>query len=755
MKITALRTSTCLPPLLMFVAILSTFAPLFVGSNFLPFSKYPAYTSFTCERGAGEPEFSNDFLALWEKNRFLFDVEPAWFTLNLPQDYYFASEIRKGRIPLWDPYTAAGLPTFESGQFKPFNPFKAVFYILPAFWTYSLFLFIQLLAGALGFYLWRLRNGTGEWTAAAAGLVYALNPWILSRIALTDGAGYLVFPWLLLALDCAKDLRPSEALFPALSLIWMGNAAHPEALALFSGTAFLHFLFRKEPLERKAVFLAFTGAVALVGLLPQWLPLMRYYLSAFPYKASGIVFLYEYSLKALFSAPSDLFIAPVLLCLLWFSWKGEKKPLFWTVCAAGPLLFISSLPFAGNSVAVFFERWTGFQAFYLKGLIWFSLAALASEGIDNISAKLRGAGSKWPAGISVLALSTIAAVVLKLHPLWEVFINMPAILAYLSIALGAALFLLFLAAGRAMPRDLCLFLSLLSVFAAFSPNFLDWNRSVLKENEAVTFLKKNFPVERTVSLGVSPGYILPPDWGQAFGTRQGEGNSAAFPNEFLQLFHSKGTPVTLVTFSRPELVLFQQLGASHLLAPAGMGLDALKKEFSGGNSACYRIPDAMGRFFFAKKAAARRSEPDLSKQIMELGGRLDGFVIVESLNKSALRLPAGDPGKWNIKVAADEPSRVECLASSEKGGILVLRDTWLKDWKAAVDGKDTEILLVNGCFKGVRLEPGDHRVVFRYRPVLTVVCLWVSFLVTLLAAAGAIFLVRRQGSEPPGTPVEH
>jgi hypothetical protein len=51
-------------------------------------------------------------------------------------------------------------------------------------------------------------------------------------------------------------------------------------------------------------------------------------------------------------------------------------------------------------------------------------------------------------------------------------------------------------------------------------------------------------------------------------------------------------------------------------------------------------------------------------------------------------------------------------------GYLSFIDNWDKDWEATVDSKFTQIERLFGVFKSVRLPPGEHQVIFTYRPKL-------------------------------------
>lgn len=52
----------------------------------------------------------------------------------------------------------------------------------------------------------------------------------------------------------------------------------------------------------------------------------------------------------------------------------------------------------------------------------------------------------------------------------------------------------------------------------------------------------------------------------------------------------------------------------------------------------------------------------------------------------------------------------------QKSGIIVLQQAYYPGWDVYVDNNKSEILLVDGVFMGVALEPGAHEINFRFRP---------------------------------------
>jgi hypothetical protein len=71
-----------------------------------------------------------------------------------------------------------------------------------------------------------------------------------------------------------------------------------------------------------------------------------------------------------------------------------------------------------------------------------------------------------------------------------------------------------------------------------------------------------------------------------------------------------------------------------------------------------------------------------------------------------------------------EPATVALYRNNEvilkgivnKPSLLVLSDNWQANWKAFVNGAQTDIIFVNGTFRGVPVPAGPYEVRFHYQP---------------------------------------
>jgi hypothetical protein len=67
-------------------------------------------------------------------------------------------------------------------------------------------------------------------------------------------------------------------------------------------------------------------------------------------------------------------------------------------------------------------------------------------------------------------------------------------------------------------------------------------------------------------------------------------------------------------------------------------------------------------------------------------------------------------------------------------GMLVLSEVVYPGWEASIDGIPTQVVIVGGLFRGVRLSAGEHRVVFKFVPRRLIAGIVLSMVACLLLA---------------------
>jgi hypothetical protein len=98
------------------------------------------------------------------------------------------------------------------------------------------------------------------------------------------------------------------------------------------------------------------------------------------------------------------------------------------------------------------------------------------------------------------------------------------------------------------------------------------------------------------------------------------------------------------------------------------------------------------------------------------------IAVVET--DEAVRLPATEvvevPANESCTIERDEPLLVEIRAKLTAPGLVVLADQFFPGWELTVEtagvSKSQPILRTNRVLRGAVLPPGEHRLVYRYRP---------------------------------------
>lgn len=95
----------------------------------------------------------------------------------------------------------------------------------------------------------------------------------------------------------------------------------------------------------------------------------------------------------------------------------------------------------------------------------------------------------------------------------------------------------------------------------------------------------------------------------------------------------------------------------------------------------------------------------------------------------------------SARILDDKPERVAIEADLDQPGYLVLSDAWYPGWQAEVNGEPAAICRADLLFRAVPLGPGEHLVVFTFRPRSQAVggVLSAVGLAVLLVAPGLLF----------------
>jgi|GEM_PF-2665288 len=107
-------------------------------------------------------------------------------------------------------------------------------------------------------------------------------------------------------------------------------------------------------------------------------------------------------------------------------------------------------------------------------------------------------------------------------------------------------------------------------------------------------------------------------------------------------------------------------------------------------------------------------------------------------------LSGGTAGTDDFSIVDYKPNRVDIEGTTDRGGLLVLTDVFFPGWRALVDGRPVPILRINGLVRGILVDAGTHRIIFKYTPCSFLLGMGIS-LSAALACCALWFTNRKDG----------
>ncbi|NIP82961.1 MAG: YfhO family protein [Gemmatimonadetes bacterium] len=171
-------------------------------------------------------------------------------------------------------------------------------------------------------------------------------------------------------------------------------------------------------------------------------------------------------------------------------------------------------------------------------------------------------------------------------------------------------------------------------------------------------------------------------------------------------------------------------------------LPGLTEVHRGRTGLVYEVPGALPRAYLVAEAI-RAPSPDGALERMARPDFDPGRMAV--LYEPPPRPLPGGPAGGETTITEYGPDRVVVDARTDRDALLVLADNYYPGWVATVDGDPADILRVNHAFRGVPLSPGEHTVVFEFRPSAVYRGLWLGIGgLFLLVAVGVVDVARHR-----------
>ncbi len=256
----------------------------------------------------------------------------------------------------------------------------------------------------------------------------------------------------------------------------------------------------------------------------------------------------------------------------------------------------------------------------------------------------------------------------------------------------------------------------------------------------VEFLKSDQELYRITSFNLPGEKTFWPNVGMLFGIQDVRGYDSIIPKQYAD-FMKALSPQWDLLYNRisPIYTPFREALDSPLLDLLNVKYIITTQEISNpghtlvydGEVKVYRNDDYLPRAF-TSNCALHVAEEDLPKALQEL--RSPRCVVLERGSKPWQYDPKDPPlpeglGKiGEAQVVSYSPTQVEISVTLPERGLLVLTDAFFPGWKAYDGDMELKLYRAYGNFRAVILEPGTHRVRFKYSPMSFKLGLYASFI---------------------------
>jgi len=635
--------------------------------------------------------------------------------VHLPLASFLAASLRRGEMPLWEPYTYCGNPYFANIQAALFYP-PVLFATAASNWfgadhlprLLAIAVALQILfAGLCTFALLR-RLGAQPGAAFVSATIYQLGCFFAAQaehMGAMHGGTWLPLVWL-----AVVELRAGFRWF------WMAVLSVALAMTVLAGL----------PQVAVAAFgsaLALAVAMALFRLAPIRLPVRIL-----------VAWLWALLLAAVQIIPTAQLTANSVAKYRaeWLKTGGGiKLGALYTLILPNYWHSFDMAKFNGPSDITFLYLYCGILGLVLAvaAMCWKPGPWARTFTLLTLAATVWMLGDSTPVGRGIF-LALPVNIRIGIHPEYTlpVFALGIAVLA----GCGAARFLPArwqLAAGAIIGIDLLLVSSgrpfnttSVAIEAGTTHDSLDGSADLAARLRSLT--ETAVPPYRFDMADAPYGWS---SVGPILEIPTANGCDPMAPERAIQLRLSFapgarwGTCYQVVNASSPVLGL---ANVRYVLSKSSVPL-ARVAEIAGFT--VYENSRVLPRFFFVPHLQPAENLATAAHALHAADFDPAQTAIVEAPLSTA-PLASGE-----VKVASYKPNDIRLETHSAGDGFLVAADAWYPGWEATIDGQPVPLYIADVAFRGLRVPAGDHRVEMHFVPRILYLSAAVSLLFALIA----------------------
>lgn len=166
--------------------------------------------------------------------------------------------------------------------------------------------------------------------------------------------------------------------------------------------------------------------------------------------------------------------------------------------------------------------------------------------------------------------------------------------------------------------------------------------------------------------------------------------------------------------------------------------------YLGQNYAIYRNEAPVSRSWVASDVETIKDDAAILSRLKEPGFDPRRTVVLEEMPQGWV--PSTDTAAaGTAEIVKYEPNVIELRAQMARKGVLVLSENWYPWFRAWVDGKEQKVYRADYTLRALVLEPGTHKVEFRFKSPYMKAGVWITFIsLGLVALAVALSLLPKR-----------
>lgn len=682
-------------------------------------------------------------------------------------------ELKKGKLPLWNPYSFSGTPLLANFQTAAFYPLNILFFILPFDFAWGVLIVLQPLLAGLFLYSYlryinvgKMGSFFGAWVFAFSGFTIAWLEWntIIQTI--------LWLPLVLLA---------KEKLLKKVTLKWSIILFGAEVCAFLAGH--LQVLFYTLIISNLYLFIKIiqfsvknkrAGSLIgvaykkylpflIIGLLVfivssiQFIPTLQFISNSArqfdqgSYTKAGWFLpwqnLIQFIAPDFFGNPATgnywgiwnygefigyIGLMPLIFALYGIIFAMGKKTLFWGLVGFLALIFVLPTPLAKLPYILNLPFISTSQPTRLMVVVDFSLSILAALGFDWFLRNLKDRNNqKKLVGITLLVLLIFLIIWLfVINPSWMQSVLPDNLLVakrnlifptITTVLIAIFFFSLFFLRGDKR-RTIFMYIIVVTVTTVdlfrFGWKFTPFTKEewIFPSTKLIKIISDENDHSRFMALDRR---IMPPNFSVAYKINDVSGYDPLYIKQYGQLVSSweKNAPDLsnasfnrIITPQNYDSFITDLLGVKYLLSLQPLNSPKLQLVGLQGETYLYENKHAFPKAFFVENVVKVAEDNELLNKMFSLGDKLKTTaVLTDDLSLEP------EPLKENetVKIVNYSPNQVDILVDTEFKRLLVLTDIYYPAWKVYLDGVEVKLYKANFIFRGVVVPVGSHRIEFK------------------------------------------